>query len=576
MSTRALTNEEREVIERQQFQPLPQNGIDAKAFQKLQENTSSYDAPWSKEYSSEREKLTAPYPDPGGKLVLRNWVSLVTQNNTSPGNRDLHWAVDEPVIEHYFDFICRYKNNPTNKKVEQQKQDGRQRRESLKTMKTMTMTAPHKRSQSPRQELTRRSSKRIRDGRARDRNMSPPQPEPHLSVIYIKSSTFKNIIKGDETMEAGFRAFLNDARSTPSRILEMDYLFIPYYDEHMHHVLMGIAPKQGFVFIINSVEIDYSREEQPAKGLMALALMLCPETQAWPLYGQWAEKDAQDGSPNCARQGDFHSCGIFTSTNMMCLAFGYRLMCYRNRDMHAKRVRMAAELLKGGFGPEPFDYTLLDIPTDITDYRTNYQYEPPSAPITAPQSPTVFGLSDSKQVSNSNSITSTSTTPRRNPAPSTRVPFTLVPKDDPPESEPASGDEGADPSEIDEKWPSQFGCKSYRKAGFVYKVPTNIAEAHLVSKESIVKACQHYGIRGWEAWYREPLYLFRRWFQNEVAGHMSSLKPMGYGQNLQARQREFERRMKEAEAEAGGGEGGDYWARYHEVREQFLKDMGDK
>jgi hypothetical protein len=146
--------------------------------------------------------------------------------------------------------------------------------------------------------------------------MSFPPAEPRLSIIHINSSTFKAITETDESMNAGFNAFLNQARTTPSKIMEMDYLFIPYYDQsHSHHVLMGIAPKQGFVFIINSVEIDYSREEQPARGLMALAMIICPGDEAWPLYGQWASlpKDTDDDSPNCARQGDFHNCGIFST-----------------------------------------------------------------------------------------------------------------------------------------------------------------------------------------------------------------------------------------------------------------------
>jgi hypothetical protein len=237
---------------------------------------------------------------------------------------------------------------------------------------------------------------------------------------------------------------------------------------------------------------------------------------------------------------------------------------------------MAAELMAGQFGSSPFDYTLLDIPTTVGQVRDNYRYEPPSAPITVPPTPTVSGLSNSKPDRISNTGSSTSTTPRTNPipAPSTRIPFNPMPRDDSPE--PFGGDESGAPSEVDGQWPEQFGSKFYRKAGFIYKVPTNIAVVHLVSKESIVKACQEYGVKGWEPWYREPLSLFRRWFQNEVAGNLSSLKPMGYGQNLQARQVEFERRMKESEVGWDEVVQGDYWARFHEVREQFLKDIGDK
>jgi hypothetical protein len=81
-------------------------------------------------------------------------------------------------------------------------------------------------------------------------------------------------------------------------------------------VLMGLAPKRGFSFIIDSRDGYYTREVNPARRLYILALMICPDDKAWPLYGQWAWSEeggdnVEDDSPNCARQGDYHNCGVF-------------------------------------------------------------------------------------------------------------------------------------------------------------------------------------------------------------------------------------------------------------------------
>lgn len=46
---------------------------------------------------------------------------------------------------------------------------------------------------------------------------------------------------------------LKDLDLTPEIVSGLDYLFIPYFaSTHSHHFLMGLAPKQRFVFIIDS------------------------------------------------------------------------------------------------------------------------------------------------------------------------------------------------------------------------------------------------------------------------------------------------------------------------------------
>jgi hypothetical protein len=111
------------------------------------------------------------------------------------------------------------------------------------------------------------------------------------------------------------------------------------------------------------------------------------------------------------------------------------------------------------------------------------------------------------------------------------LPFSLLVKED--EDTPPLAT-----AETEELWPAQFDSEFYRKAGFVYKQPTNISDLHLISKTTIIRACRLYGVRRFGIWSREPLKIFRRWFQNEVAGRYNTLRPMGYGEDLVRKQTE--------------------------------------
>jgi hypothetical protein len=55
----------------------------------------------------------------------------------------------------------------------------------------------------------------------------------------------------------------------------------------------------------------------------------------WPMYGQWNSwSQTTDNSPNAVQQHDTHNCGVFTCTNALCLAFGYDLLCYEEKDLN--------------------------------------------------------------------------------------------------------------------------------------------------------------------------------------------------------------------------------------------------
>jgi hypothetical protein len=49
--------------------------------------------------------------------------------------------------------------------------------------------------------------------------------------------------------------------------MQLDYLFIPYHS-HSHYILLGIVPKERFLFAIDFGNSSYSIEEWSMKGLL--------------------------------------------------------------------------------------------------------------------------------------------------------------------------------------------------------------------------------------------------------------------------------------------------------------------
>jgi len=343
----SMTSDEREVFERQQFQPLPLEQAQwikqvLEVCTRTKANVALDAPPWTTVYN-ESEHV---------KLLLLHYSSLVELRED--------WGfepqfISDPVLEAYSGCIERYVNQNYHDSILEWFQYAQQDYEMNKD---------------------------------KNNTLQPPilPPEPHRKIACISSKDFSSAIQptlvddddydGPDVFEAATH-LLERIGHTPQSVLELDYLFIPYFDPDMeHHILIGLAPKQGFVFIIDSCTNTYPRDQFPAQGLLALSILVRPRGVSWPLYGCWSSRDLEyDESPNCARQGDYHNCGIFTCTNMMCLAFGYRLMCYSQRDLDVgKRHRMAAELIGGGFWGKPFDYGLLEIPGSVGEHRTDYQY----------------------------------------------------------------------------------------------------------------------------------------------------------------------------------------------------------
>lgn len=436
--------------------------------------------------------------------------------------------ISENTVDTYAESIVRYRNisyrdgvmrqyQDAQKRYEQQRrrQEADERQQCGRRNSTRSAARRDNRSMSPPRDRVVQNTRR-RESRPAPSALAPPiEPVgPHAQVAFILSEVFRNAMSpealnnNNTNMTTALLNMLNTLGLTRENIQKLDYLFIPFHHwENQHFFLMGLAPKQGFVFLIDSCTNTYPKNTYPVQSLLALALYVCPLDVSWPMYGNWSSREWQeDESPNCARQGDWHNCGVFTCTNMLCLAFGYRLMCYKNRDLDiSKRHRMAAELLADGFGTPPFDYQLFDLPTAIEAHREDYEWNP-AGTIAVRGYTTLFRSS------------------------STRIPLRLIPEDDPMYA--------PDP-EVEDHWPDQFSTRYHSKAGFVYSTPLNISTVHTRSRSSIIEACIMYGVKDYELWSREPLDMFRRWFLNEIAGQIGrsrgGLVPMGSGDDVHAK-----------------------------------------
>ncbi|PVH79495.1 hypothetical protein DL98DRAFT_589364 [Cadophora sp. DSE1049] len=206
--------------------------------------------------------------------------------------------------------------------------------------------------------------------------------EDSPSCVFVSTENFEQINPGNDSWIDGLD-LLKQMGCDGEKFMNLDFFFILYHNpnlgEHGHYSLLGIAPKQHFVFAINSLEqTNWHYKRWPLSGVWDILLSQISERgkkakNAWPVFGEWSVKQDQkkkNNCPNCARQGDLYNCGVFTLTNAMCLAFGYDLMCYSNRDLDSlKRPRMFMELsnttidddkVKTGFKDE-YAYDLLEL-----------------------------------------------------------------------------------------------------------------------------------------------------------------------------------------------------------------------
>jgi hypothetical protein len=199
---------------------------------------------------------------------------------------------------------------------------------------------------------------------AADPEGSPPPIDHRPSCIMVPNDIFNQIQEASAWGLGSRSKAITDifkARNlTAPTFMLLDYLFIPFKEADSHYVLIGIAPRQHFIFVIDTVNGEWPIDEYPVQSLYAMLLQLLPESseddkekqamENWNVFGQWSRRSrTADGSPNCAQQTDRYNCGIFTITNAFCLAFGFDLLYYRQGDLNfGKRPRVAAELTTTG------------------------------------------------------------------------------------------------------------------------------------------------------------------------------------------------------------------------------------
>lgn len=160
----------------------------------------------------------------------------------------------------------------------------------------------------------------------------------------------------------------------------LDYIFIPHR-ESTHWALLGIAPKQRMIFVIDSIFWSEQAWQPEIRPLAELVWQELAESDL--LDREWLLITPSYNNMNKSwknriyvRQKDEESCAVFVCTNALCLAFGYPLLCYSNEpdksknDMPRKRRRMAMELLRNGFVPANYNYPLLDVPTEFAPLQT--------------------------------------------------------------------------------------------------------------------------------------------------------------------------------------------------------------
>jgi hypothetical protein len=256
----SLTSQQRETIERQQFQPLPaeqaqwvKQVLDVCTAAKA--NVALDQPPWTTVYEavySQTEHV---------KLELLHYSSLIELRED--------WGfqpqfINDRVLEDYSDCIVRYKNQKSYDEIIQQFQIAQQKYEQLKDQnpKLLPPTIP----------------------------ATPDQKVACISSKDFKAAILPTLVDGDEyegpKIFGACTRLLQNIGHTPASVLDLDYLFIPYFEyDQEHHVLVGLAPKQGFVFIIDSCDNTYPREQMPAQGLLALSILVRPRGVTWPLYG---------------------------------------------------------------------------------------------------------------------------------------------------------------------------------------------------------------------------------------------------------------------------------------------------
>jgi hypothetical protein len=146
---------------------------------------------------------------------------------------------------------------------------------------------------------------------------------------------------------------------------ETDCMVIPWWlrtaNPAGHFHLMGLAPKQRFVYSIDSCTVMQQEYRSSMRHLWWIfETTLKHEETDWPLYEEWAGAPRKD-KPGVTCQSDSYNCGVSTCINAWNLMAGFSLRSYVSSDLDKyKRPRMTVELMSGDLNNEGFRYDPLE------------------------------------------------------------------------------------------------------------------------------------------------------------------------------------------------------------------------
>jgi hypothetical protein len=492
--------------------------------------------------------------------------------------------LDSKVLDAYIFRICQYANNRRIAHRQGQKKFGKERNYNRQNRSSDPGEGPsaqkgRPRSRSPK--AGKKSQYRTRDGtedvhtKDADEHIQPDfdDDEHRLSCICFGFDTIRSIVDSDPGSlarddlidQALDSMLLNRKLGLKTQFVNLDYLLIPHAtDDFIHYSLGGIAPRQKFLFAIDSFGKELTIHNQPLHTILDIALSQIPDwyeddlPQDWLVYGHWSKRGAQnlDNSPPCVRQADAHNCGVFTATNAMCLAFGYEMTCYASEDAdedspwaralvqkrmdQGKRERMACELWNGGFR-KPFDYDLLEIPwvRGVGMEAKRIKIRIPAEKMRAAKQGAAkemvaltnddggdveigdqygFFSSPSPPLSPESSNTSSQAL---SPIATARTPLPLAPQPQP-QPQPTNASPSASTSVPLQDtgptpWPPQFPPPHFERRTLLFAVSQ--AEKtfwrNKKTKKELKAACRARGLQGWSVWSKGDIKVFRRWCENE-------------------------------------------------------------
>jgi hypothetical protein len=108
---------------------------------------------------------------------------------------------------------------------------------------------------------------------------------PTAEFIKIEKATT------DNTMTTEIDKVHTNHNLQGGKLMSLDYLFSPYFwDDKGHWLILGTAPKQRFVFLLDCYHYPFKTNEHPLKSFLAFCLRALPESTDQSVYGEWSNR----------------------------------------------------------------------------------------------------------------------------------------------------------------------------------------------------------------------------------------------------------------------------------------------